>query len=113
MSDFDAAIGAVDTFDLTLRPARPAGDNVLFPTPCTFPSTKEGFNGGFNVNGAVEYGKTASRISEGMMEMDVSKEDGCDTLFFLHGVSSLVTSSPKREYGQYDVDIDLGFGRTE
>ena len=112
MSDFDAAIDAVDTFDLTPRPARPAGDNVLFSTPCTFPSTSEGFEGGFNVNGAVEYGKTPSRISEGMMEMDVSEEDGCDTLFFLHGVSSLVTS-PKGKYGKYGVGIESGFGRTE
>ena len=102
MGDFDAAIDAVDTFDLTPHPARPAGDKVLFSTPCTFPSTSEGFEGGFNVNGAVECGKIASRISEGMIEMDVSEEDGCDTLFFLHGVSSLVTS-PKGEYGKYGV----------
>ena len=61
MSDFNTAINAVDTFDLTPRPARPAGDNVLFSTPCTFPSTREGFEGGFNVNGAVEYGKCQSQ----------------------------------------------------
>ena len=46
------------------------------------------------------------------MEMDVSKKDGCDTLFLLHGVSSLVTS-PKGEYGKYDRGIDSGFGPME
>ena len=91
MSDLNTALDAVDTFDLTPRAARPAGSNVLFGTPSTFLSTSEGFGGGFNEGGAVEYGKPASRISEGMMEMDVSEEDGCDTLFFLPGVSTLTT----------------------
>ena len=91
MSDFNTALDAVDTFDLTPRAARPAGGNVLFSTPSTFPSTSEGFGGGFKAGDAVEYGKPSSRISEGMMDMDVSEEDGCDTLFFLPGVSALTT----------------------
>ena len=49
MSDFDTAIDAVDTFDLTPRGACPSGGNVLFSTPSTFPSTSEGFERGFNV----------------------------------------------------------------
>ena len=66
MSDFDTAIDAVDTFDLTPLPGSPGvGDNVMFCTPCTFHQLSKVRGGGVNVNGAVEYGKTTSRIFGG------------------------------------------------
>ena len=90
MSEFDLT-PAVDEFDLTPRAStRPARGDVLFSTPRTLRSdlTSEGFEGGVGVDGAGEYGKPdaeRARLSDIMEEMDVSEEDGCDTLFFYTG----------------------------
>jgi hypothetical protein len=86
MSDL-AFPDSMDEFDLTPRAAtRPSGSNVLFRTPLTT-TTSEGFEGGFGVMDAGEYGKPTveGRLSDVLEEMDVSadEDDGRDYLFFL------------------------------
>ena len=83
----------MDEFDLTPRaPTRPVAGTVLFNTPGvpqTGGFTSEGFGGGFSLprEEGQEYGKHYDNreLSNVMEEMEVSEEDGCDTLFHHKG----------------------------
>ena len=79
MSDSD------DPFDLTPRAAaRSTSGNVLFSTPgaATNVTSSEGFEGGFG-SGLEEYGKSDMSMPDTAEEMDVSDDDGRDSLFHM------------------------------